>query len=73
MFWSSAVLTGNRTGQITQLRTRGFWSSAVLTGNRTEITAALWEVLFWSSAVLTGNRTPGRPDRPDVRFGAVPF
>ena len=35
MFWSSAVLTGNRTRGYVQRLARTFWSSAVLTGNRT--------------------------------------
>ena len=35
MFWSSAVLTGNRTHPVSSSRGVWFWSSAVLTGNRT--------------------------------------
>ena len=35
MFWSSAVLTGNRTEDYAGWYWQGFWSSAVLTGNRT--------------------------------------
>ena len=34
-FWSSAVLTGNRTAIIELSVGQVFWSSAVLTGNRT--------------------------------------
>ena len=35
MFWSSAVLTGNRTNPDLDVPAILFWSSAVLTGNRT--------------------------------------
>ena len=35
-FWSSAVLTGNRTGDTLYTPQWWFWSSAVLTGNRTD-------------------------------------
>ena len=35
LFWSSAVLTGNRTNVRPSHRKCKFWSSAVLTGNRT--------------------------------------
>ena len=34
-FWSSAVLTGNRTLGYVSHPMLSFWSSAVLTGNRT--------------------------------------
>ena len=36
-FWSSAVLTGNRTLRTVTLVLTRFWSSAVLTGNRTPL------------------------------------
>ena len=56
-FWSSAVLTGNRTRRRRRSTQEQFWSSAVLTGNRTS-RLQQWECSrFWSSAVLTGNRT----------------
>ena len=35
VFWSSAVLTGNRTSCKALIQVNRFWSSAVLTGNRT--------------------------------------
>ena len=35
-FWSSAVLTGNRTLVAQSREMLEFWSSAVLTGNRTQ-------------------------------------
>ena len=60
MFWSSAVLTGNRTGDFVQLALMQFWSSAVLTGNRTRGSSNQGAAAFWSSAVLTGNRTDNR-------------
>ena len=37
-FWSSAVLTGNRTVIRKKKQFLKFWSSAVLTGNRTRWT-----------------------------------
>ena len=57
VFWSSAVLTGNRTLTFAGIGLETFWSSAVLTGNRTVHSASGRKVTFWSSAVLTGNRT----------------
>ena len=73
MFWSSAVLTGNRT-RLRDLQERWeFWSSAVLTGNRTWLVAQVLMFVFWSSAVLTGNRTDRPYYPPRLRFGAVPF
>ena len=39
-FWSSVVLTGNRTIAAINGKTREFWSSVVLTGNRTRVIAS---------------------------------
>ena len=40
VFWSSAVLAGNRTSASLTMRPGMFWSSAVLTGNRTSSPAS---------------------------------
>ena len=38
MFWSSATLTGNETGDSYVMANHEFWSSATLTGNETLFT-----------------------------------
>ena len=73
VFWSSVVLTGNRSNARNSAGSTSFWSSVVLTGNRSILRSVTTPPLFWSSVVLTGNRSALIQWQRHPGFGVASF